>query len=93
MITEMKRASKPLRIFIASLFATLILIFSAIGLITVDYRCRSETFGDKSPPFQVENVSEEEVVLHINTMGRNKTVDISAGAHIWELIKDFFCVS
>lgn len=91
----MKKKGKEKRekkIFWFSLGISLFLFLTAAGLLTVDCRGRSLSFGDNTPPFSAVRTIDGGTDLKIRLLGVDTSVDITEIYKFWNFLLDFSCI-
>lgn len=86
------RAKSSKRLFFASAVISLILIVFVSAMMVADYRCRSTALGDKVPPLKVERGEDGSAVLEVHSMGVDTEFDVTAGAKLWDFVREFVCI-
>lgn len=82
----------PRAVFSFSFAFTFFVLLVSIGFIFVDYEGRKMSFGDDTPPFQVEEQNTGTSVLEIKTMGLHTEVDVTRLDNFFDFLCEFGCI-
>ena len=80
------------RAFLASFFATVLVILLLFGLFAVDKEGRRLSFNDTSPALEITYYADRTARLQINAFSLDRQVDVTALVKVWHFIADFFCI-
>lgn len=83
---------KKRRIFALSLGFSLWVLLTVAGCVIVDYRGRRMSFGENTPPVQVERQPDGSAQLDVDLLGVEAQMDFTGPARALELLREFFCL-
>ncbi len=88
----MKKDKSERQVFLFSLGLALFFLIAFTGIVMVDWQGRSLSFGDTSPPFQIEDRPGGGKELDVKLLGREAQVDITGLGNFFNFLCDFCCI-
>ena len=78
--------------FALSLALSLFVFLTLAGCVIVDAQGRRLSFGDKQPPFQVEQLPNGKACLRVKLFGLDAAWDVTSASRAWDAVCDFCCI-